>query len=374
MSHAPTLTDGTVTLRAHRADDAQGSWEQCQDPLSQAWTTVPIPYSMDDAREYVSETMPRGWADDSEWGFAIEADGRYAGSVSLRNEGDGRAELAYGSHPWVRGTGYVERALRLMVEWGFADRDLDTIIWWANKGNWASRKVAWRLGFTFEGTLRRWLPQRGELRDAWVATLLRDDPREPRTDWLTCPVLESGQIRLRSWRHSDAERVVEACSDERTAYWFGRMPSPYTLQDAHDYIETRTEVLATADGIGWAVADRDSDLLLASLGLFDLQPGVAAELGYWTHPDARGRGVMSEAVALALRHAFTGTDSGGLGLRLVSVMAAEENLASRRVVEVNGFRQWGIERLGTTTRDGPVDVARYDLTAEEFTARSPTGG
>ena len=193
MSTAPILTDGTVTLRAHRAEDAQGSWEQCQDPLSQSWTTVPIPYSMDDAHKYVGETMPRGWADDSDWGFAIEADGRYAGSVSLRNEGDGRAELAYGSHPWVRGSGYVERALRLLVEWGFAEQELDTIIWWANKGNWASRKVAWRLGFTFEGTLRRWLPQRGELRDAWVGTLLRDDPREPDSAWLVCPMLESDE-------------------------------------------------------------------------------------------------------------------------------------------------------------------------------------
>ncbi|ANH36711.1 Spermidine N(1)-acetyltransferase [Nocardioides dokdonensis FR1436] len=188
MSPAPTLTDAregapVVILRAHRPDDAQGSYEQCQDPLSQEWTTVPLPYTREMAHGFVTEMMPGGWSDDSEWGFALDVDGRYAGTVSLRNEGDGRAEIAYGSHPWVRGTGAVERALRLLLDWGFAERDLRTVVWWANTGNWASRKVAWRLGFTMEGTVRQYLPHRGELRDAWVATLLAGDPREPRTAW-----------------------------------------------------------------------------------------------------------------------------------------------------------------------------------------------
>ena len=35
MTQAPTLTDGTVTIRAHHEGDAQGSYEQCQDPVSQ---------------------------------------------------------------------------------------------------------------------------------------------------------------------------------------------------------------------------------------------------------------------------------------------------------------------------------------------------
>ena len=50
---------------------------------------------------FVTELMPRGWAEDREWGFAVEHEGRYAGTISLRPEGDGRAEIAYGSHPCV---------------------------------------------------------------------------------------------------------------------------------------------------------------------------------------------------------------------------------------------------------------------------------
>jgi RimJ/RimL family protein N-acetyltransferase len=146
----PTLTDGTVTLRAHTAADAVGCLEQCQDPVSQQWTTVPVPYEMGHAHQFLGEVVPAGWREGREWAFAVQAtddDGtpRFAGSVSLRNEGSARAEVAYGSHPWVRGRGVMERALNLLLDWGFEERGLKTVIWWANRGNWASRKLAWPL-------------------------------------------------------------------------------------------------------------------------------------------------------------------------------------------------------------------------------------
>jgi len=69
--------------------------------------------------------LPAGWVDGSEWGFAVEVEGRYAGTISLRNEGPGRAEIAFGSHPDVRGTGAMERACQLLVGWGFDELELD---------------------------------------------------------------------------------------------------------------------------------------------------------------------------------------------------------------------------------------------------------
>ena len=183
VNPAPTLSDGLVTLRAHRDGDIVGTLEQCQDPESQRWTTVPVPYSMADAEQYVRKIVPTGWADGTSWSFAIEVDGRFAGSIDLRDEGTGRADLGYGAHPWVRGQGAMRAALRLIVEWGFTHQELTAIGWRAFEGNWASRKLAWRVGFLMEGTVRQLLPQRGELRDAWVGTLLATDPREPAEPW-----------------------------------------------------------------------------------------------------------------------------------------------------------------------------------------------
>jgi RimJ/RimL family protein N-acetyltransferase len=360
MSLPPTLTDGVVTLRGHRPDDAAGVLEQCQDPLSMQWTSVPVPYSMADAETYVNEVTPLGWLADTEWAFAIEAEDRFAGTCSLRNEGSRRAEIAYGAHPWVRGTGHVERALRLLLDYGFGERDLTTVIWWARQGNWASRKTAWRLGFRVEGSLRQWLTARGEVRDAWVGTLLRDDPREPQGRWLECPVLERDGLRLRPMRVDDADRIVEACTEERTQHWLGSLPSPYGRDDALTYIESRTAQLAEGSGVTWAITAPDDDVLLGTIGWFNWTPEVECEIGYWTHPDARGRGLMTRAMALVTDHVLD-----DLGVRRVTAFAAVENTASRRVIEANGFREFGVERLGIQVRDGRTDMALYDLLAEE---------
>ncbi|GAA2135847.1 hypothetical protein GCM10009844_01510 [Nocardioides koreensis] len=361
MTQAPTLTDGTVTIRAHRESDAQGSYEQCQDPLSQQWTTVPIPYSMDDARSFVGEFMPKGWADDSEWGFAVEVDGRYAGTISLRSEGNGRAEIAFGSHPWVRGTGAMERALRLLLEWGFAEQGLQTVIWRANVGNWASRKLAHRVGFSFDGTIRGWLPHRGELIDAWVGTLLHDDPREPRSQWLTVPVLEADGLRLRPWRDSDVPRIVEGCSDPETQRWLGQIPAPYGEADARDWLEQSTERLARGEAMNWAVVDpADEDTALGSVGWFNHTLGVECEVGYWTHPDARRRGVTTRAVAAVVGYAVE-----VLEVQRVTAFAAVDNVASCRVIEACGLSRYGVERLGAWVRAGRADMALYDVLAAE---------
>jgi RimJ/RimL family protein N-acetyltransferase len=361
MTTAPRLTDGTVVLRAHRESDIEGVYEQCQDPVSQAWTQVPVPYSRENARTFVTEVMPGGWSDGTTAGFAVEVDGRFAGTVELRDEGDGRWEVAFGSHPWIRGTGAMQRAVRLLVDWGFADRRAQVVSWRANRGNWASRKLAWRLGFRFEGTIRSALPQRGELRDGWVGTLLADDDRTPQGRWLDVPVLEAEGLRLRPWRESDVPRIVEACSDLRTQTWLGAMPEPYGESDALAWLEHQRESRAAGTSVAWAVVDPADDVALASVSLFGLVPEVECEIGFWAHPDARGRGVMTRAMAEVVRHAFE-----DVGVRRVSAGAAVDNTASRHVIEANGLTPFGTERLGTVVRGGRADIEWYDVLVEEW--------
>jgi RimJ/RimL family protein N-acetyltransferase len=362
MVSAPTLGDGTVTLRAHRADDAQGVFEQCQDPVSQEWTTVPLPYSLEDGHSFVTEAMPAGWASGKNFGVAVEVDGRYAGTVELRDEDEGRLEIAYGSHPWVRGSGAMERALRLLVDWGFTDRGARVIVWRANKGNWSSRKLAWRLGFGVEGTIRAALPHRGELRDAWVGTLLPDDDRAPRGQWFDVPTLEADALRLRAWRDSDVPRIVEACTDPRTRRWLPLMPDPYAETEARAWLEAQTEARATARSICWAVVDpADEATALASISFFDYTPEAECEIGYWAHPDARGRGVVTRAMREVVRYCFE-----DLGIRRVTAAAAVENAASVHVIESCGLRRWGTERLGTEIHGGRADLAWFDLLIGEW--------
>ncbi|HET6166689.1 MAG TPA: GNAT family N-acetyltransferase [Marmoricola sp.] len=361
----PTLTDGVVTLRAHREDDVERIVEQCRDPASVRWTRVPVPFGPDDATRFVREAMPGGWSGDQEWGFALEVEGRYAGTVSLRNEGAGRAEIAYGSHPDVRGQGVVERALRLLLDWGFGSsgnggRGLETVIWWAEQGNWASRKVAWRLGFPCDGTVRHWLDERDGLVDCWVGTLTRDDPREPRTAWLDVPRVEGERVRLRMHRSDDLDRMHAGATDPVTAYWLGRMPVPYSRDQAAVFLANRSEGMARGTDLHWMLADPSTDALLGTVSLMHINEGMT-EVGYWAHPEARGRGVMTEAVRMACRHAFIDVEDGGLGLHRVYATVAVDNLASRRVLEKAGFTHVGSERASVLVRDGMHDGATYEL-------------
>src|SRR4051812_22987205 len=241
MLGAPTLTDGSVTLRPHRDDDVEAVVEQSRDALSVRWTTVPTPYTRADGERFVRDVMPGGW-EAGRWGFAVEAEGRYAGTVELRDQGGGRAEIAFGSHPWVRGTGAMERACRLALDWGFGQRGVRTVVWHAHVGNWPSRRLAWRLGFSFDGTLRQYVVHRGgRLVGGWTGTLLAPDDRRPRGVWLDCPVLDADGLRLRPWRPGDIPRIVEACRDERTRQWLVRMPEPYDDDEALAWLEHHAE-------------------------------------------------------------------------------------------------------------------------------------
>jgi RimJ/RimL family protein N-acetyltransferase len=79
------------------------------------------------------------------------------------------------------------------------------------------------------------------------------------------------------------------------------------------------------------------------------------EVGYWAHPAARGRGVMTRAVGLVVRHAFIDEEDGGYGLRRVFLKTAASNAASIEVARRNGFREAGRERAAERLLDGTVD-------------------
>ena len=126
-----------------------------------------------------------------------------------------------------------------------------------------------------------------------------------------------------------------------------------------------------ARGVYWCVADPDGDLCLGSVAVMDLHDGLGTvgEVGYWAHPDARGRGVMSEAVRLAVRHAFVPREDGGLGRQRLRLNAAHGNSASVHIALANGFSQVGRDRRAEPLGDGTfADLVRFDLLVDEWNA------
>jgi RimJ/RimL family protein N-acetyltransferase len=370
----PTLTDGVVTLRGHTEDDVERIVEQSTDPASVAWTIVPVPYTRDDAKRFVRHAMPGGWDSDQEWAFAVEHEGRFAGTVSLRNRDSPRAEVAFGSHPQARGRGVMARALRLLLGWGFTPeteggRGLETVLWLANRGNWASRRLAWSVGFSFDGTVRSWLDHRGEMVDAWMGTLRRAEDLSPNRPWLESPTIRGDAVVLRGLAEGDLPRIVETLNDPETQRWHERPreQAPHTLESQADFVLVRHEQAASGTALHWAVADPGTDAYLGQMSLFSIQHRRQASLSYWTHPDARGRGLTRQAARLVVRHCFVPWEDGGLGMRRMWSDADVENDASRRTLESVGFRQSGVDRSSERRPDGTwADQVRYDLLATEF--------
>ena len=134
---------------------------------------------------------------------------------------------------------------------------------------------------------------------------------------------------------------------------------PYTEKTAREYLHNSIWEAATGSRETWAVADRESDLMLANIAVFamaGLDPR-SGEISSWAHPDSRGRGLMTEATRLVIEHAFTTRQ-----MRRLSLMAATGNTASNQIAINNGFSLIGTETNAEPLGDGTfADVNVYEL-------------
>ncbi|MGW2598544.1 GNAT family N-acetyltransferase [Streptomyces klenkii] len=176
-----SLTTERLLLRPFTAADAPALHAACQDPDIPRYTSVPSPYTPDDARAFVGETCPAGWRDDSvyTWGVFTREGGRLAGSMSVvplpQPSRERQAEIGYWTAKEQRGRGYTAEAAREAARWAFERLGVERLEWYAEAGNEGSRAVALKAGFTMEGTLRAKIAHAGTRRDAWTGSLLPSD-------------------------------------------------------------------------------------------------------------------------------------------------------------------------------------------------------
>lgn len=360
----PVLTDGVVTLRAHTSADIDSMLAMANDPEMAEWTAIPLPHTREMSEQFAFTVIPRGWNEGTFRGWAIEAvddDGvaRFAGNVDIRQTPI--ADIGFALHPWARGRGMMTRAVRLAVDSAFSEGGVEIVHWRSHVGNTASLRVAHATGFSLHGTTPGLLHERGQVLDAWTGSIRFGDPPVPRTTWADAVVLESDRLRLRPFNDTDLPRIVEACSDPQSRHWLAGLPHPYTSATARAYVDDCVWQAATGAKATWAITDRKSDQLLGNIAVMDML-GVdptSGEVGYWMHPDARGRGIMTEAARLVVQHAFA---DQGLDRRRLVLYAAVDNVGSNAVAEAVGFTRYGTQRAAERLGDGSYD----DLHGYEF--------
>lgn len=163
---------------------------------------------------------------------------------------------------------------------------------------------------------------------------------------LELPDLVDDDLLLRPPRLADVPDITRICRDPDIER-FTRVPSPYTEDDARQFVELAAAALADGTGAHLLVVDRRDDRILGAVGLSIDPRDWSGELGYWVAPDARRRQIATRASRLLLRFGF-----GELELGYVMLWAAAVNAGSNGVARALGFTHEGTSREAML--DGPT--------------------
>jgi RimJ/RimL family protein N-acetyltransferase len=125
------------------------------DPDVVRYTPIPSPLPAGFGPAWLAREES-GRADGTREAFAIVEDPEFhgIGVAPSINVPAREAELGYLVAPWARRRGVATSALLQLTRWAFEDRGVLRAYLRINVGNDASRGVARRCGYTYEGTLR----------------------------------------------------------------------------------------------------------------------------------------------------------------------------------------------------------------------------
>jgi RimJ/RimL family protein N-acetyltransferase len=144
--------------------------------------------------------------------------------------------------------------------------------------------------------------------------------------------IETSRLRLRQPVAADAERLAGLLSESDIPRMMVAMPWPYTIADAHDFIErAATQDHRVRNNF---LIEHPAHGMVGGIGLF-MEEGVP-ELGYWIGRSYRKNGFATEAVEAALVWAST-----AWGKRFVRAGHFVDNAASAVVLQKAGFLYTG---------------------------------
>ena len=175
-------------------------------------------------------------------------------------------------------------------------------------------------------------------------------------------VMETSRFVLRPWQDSDAPALFRYASDPAVGPIAGWAPhesvdySRVVIRDVFSAPETYAVVLKEArEPVGCC------GLLFGDSRNSREMEDNEAEAGYWLGKPHWGNGIIPEAMAALLRHAF-----GKLSLAAVWISCDEANSNSRRVAEKCGFRYHHAEKGHKSFTGADTTFCFYRLSAEDY--------
>ena len=175
------------------------------------------------------------------------------------------------------------------------------------------------------------------------------------------PPLRSATLALRAWRTTDVAAVIAASADPAIARFAAPIGPHDGEADARAWLAGREPARIAGLRLDLAIVGARSGQVIGSIALSHAAQHRRATVSFWVAPQARGRGVATEAVRLGAAWAFE-----RLGLQRLELYVEPENVASLRVTERCGFSREGLLRSHFVRHGERRDVLVYGLLAEEW--------
>lgn len=173
--------------------------------------------------------------------------------------------------------------------------------------------------------------------------------------------IEGNKINLRLVRRADARSIYEYAGDEAISR-YTHIPHPYKLEDAYDFIKLTRSERRKKIGYHFGLEHKETSRIIGMIGLMHVdQAAKKGEVGYWLAKPFWGRGIMKEAISLALRFYFT-----ELHLHRVYAHVFPENEVSMRLLEKMGFQREGLIREGFRQSGEYINVYLYSILEDDW--------
>lgn len=183
------------------------------------------------------------------------------------------------------------------------------------------------------------------------------------------PIMIGQRVLLRYPSHTDRDEFValRRSSREHLERWEPIPPSGLDLY-SNEAFDRELETHNTPVEQRWLICLKDTGVIVGRIALGNIERGPFqnGRFGYWIGAEHTGRGLMSEALSLAVTHAFSAPEDGGLGLHRVCANIMPSNTPSRRVLERVGLVKEGYSENYLQIQGKWEGHERWGMTASSF--------
>lgn len=170
------------------------------------------------------------------------------------------------------------------------------------------------------------------------------------------PHLFTPRLVLKPLQKHQAETLSELANGPEIADNTAAIPSPYTLDTAHSFIDAQPENFRSGHSLGLGIHLRETDELIGVISLRLSAAHRSGHLGYWVAAHRRNLGYTTEAAAAIMAFGFA-----ELALHRVGSQCFARNQGSARVMEKIGLQYEGCMKGAFLKNGVHEDMLLYGL-------------